>query len=158
MQTKTCSHCARSLSIKEFQLRRDSRDGYAYACKACQAEASAAYRARYASDPEWRAKRRAYNVEYHRRTWEDRREVRNLSRIRAKYGIEPAEYLALLAAHDGKCAICKGGPTRTDRLHVDHDHSSDKVRGLLCDSCNLGLGKFKDDPELLRAALAYLLR
>ena len=64
----------------------------------------------------------------------------------------------MLDAQDYLCAICKGGPDGRGRLHVDHDHESGRVRGLLCSNCNLGLGKFKDDPALVREAARYLLR
>lgn len=57
----------------------------------------------------------------------------------------------------GRCAICST-PFDEDRPHVDHDHESGKVRGLLCSLCNPGLGFFKDDPELLEAAVRYLDR
>jgi len=54
----------------------------------------------------------------------------------------------------GRCRICQielaGG------YHVEHDHETGKVRGLTCGKCNVGLGMFKDDPELLEAAAAYL--
>lgn len=53
----------------------------------------------------------------------------------------------------GKCLICNEIPKR---LVVDHCHTSGKVRGLLCDHCNTGLGRFKDSPELLMAAIRYL--
>lgn len=54
----------------------------------------------------------------------------------------------------GCCAIC-GQPSK---LVVDHCHASGEVRGLLCDDCNVGLGRYDDDPERLLAAAAYLLK
>lgn len=75
------------------------------------------------------------------------------------YGITQSQYDALYEAQRGTCAICFGNGTRSrwGLLYVDHDHRTGVVRGLLCDRCNLGLGKFHDDPGLLRRALAYLL-
>ena len=58
------------------------------------------------------------------------------------------------------CAICHANPAidPTTRLHVDHDHSTGKARGILCQPCNLALGHFQDDPIVITAALEYLLR
>jgi hypothetical protein len=78
--------------------------------------------------------------------------------LKTKYGITEAEFDALLAEQGGGCAIC-GTTTprgRGQRFHVDHCHETGKVRGILCSECNTGLGKFRDDPDLLRRALAYL--
>jgi Recombination endonuclease VII len=61
----------------------------------------------------------------------------------------------MLARQDGKCAICKCEFTHTP--FVDHCHITGKVRRLLCRDCNTGLGRFKDDPHRLLAALQYLL-
>jgi len=67
--------------------------------------------------------------------------------------LEPADYDAMYDAQGGACAVCG----RTDEpLNVDHCHSSLKIRGLLCDRCNRGLGYFADKPELLRNAATYL--
>lgn len=74
------------------------------------------------------------------------------------YGITREQYDAMVEAQEGKCAICRrsewGG--RHNKPHVDHCHETGRVRGLLCDGCNNGLGRFGDDPERLERAAAYL--
>lgn len=60
----------------------------------------------------------------------------------------------LKAAQGGICAVC--GERRA--VHVDHDHDTKRVRGILCELCNGFLGAFNDDPDLLRAAIKYLER
>lgn len=66
-------------------------------------------------------------------------------------GVTDAEYEQLLAWQDGHCALCPNEP-RTRRLHVDHDHRTGKVRGLLCHRCNRNLPTWVDDRWLLRAS------
>jgi hypothetical protein len=75
----------------------------------------------------------------------------NFLRLR-RYGVTQDAYEAMILAQDGNCALCRKGGAR----HLDHDHESKKVRAILCFSCNRGLGKFNDDPALLRKAVAYL--
>lgn len=77
------------------------------------------------------------------------------------YGLTLAEYQAMLARQDGKCAICRrlDAVSGADHsLHVDHDHATGAVRGLLCMLCNRGVGAFRDDPDLITAAADYLIR
>ena len=80
----------------------------------------------------------------------ERRRHRYLSR----YGITLEDYEAMVLGQEGMCGIC--GESGGKDLYVDHDHSTRKVRGLLCHSCNVGLGHFRDRTELLRAAIDYL--
>jgi hypothetical protein len=75
------------------------------------------------------------------------------SRLQRMYGLAPDRYEAMVVAQGGACAICGSVP---ERLTVDHDHGDGHVRGLLCASCNGGIGKLKDDPELLLKAARYL--
>jgi len=65
----------------------------------------------------------------------------------------------MYAKQGGCCAICKHPPTsgRGNTLHVDHDHETGKVRGLLCHSCNTSLGGFRDSQSVLWAAIEYLV-
>jgi hypothetical protein len=78
---------------------------------------------------------------------------------RFKYGLEPEQKAAMLANQNGCCAICgyQFGQEVGD-MHVDHNHLTGNVRGLLCDICNRGLGYFKDNPNRLTAASFYLAR
>jgi hypothetical protein len=76
-----------------------------------------------------------------------------------QYGITLEQYDAMLAAQDYRCALCGLDAWANDagrRLAVDHCHKTGKVRALLCDTCNRGLGHFRDNPTLLQAAINYI--
>jgi hypothetical protein len=78
--------------------------------------------------------------------------------LKHRYGITLDVYKEMLEFQNGVCAICGKPETikRKTRLSVDHCHDTLKVRGLLCDQCNKGLGNFKHNKELLSKALKYL--
>ena len=69
-----------------------------------------------------------------------------------RYDLTPAEVVALVASQDGVCALCWVRQPE----HVDHDHRSGEVRGILCFTCNTGMGNFGDSPARLLAAAGYL--
>ncbi|WP_234040356.1 endonuclease VII domain-containing protein [Micromonospora coerulea] len=72
--------------------------------------------------------------------------------MRRRYGIGEKEFQELLAEQGGVCAICDG----EDPQHLDHDHRTGWVRGILCFNCNGGLGQFRDSPARLARAITYL--
>lgn len=73
------------------------------------------------------------------------------------YGITREEFNKLIELQNNKCAICLvDKPTGKGDWHIDHDHITGKIRGLLCHHCNTGLGLFKDNVELLTKAQSYL--
>lgn len=80
--------------------------------------------------------------------------------IKRRFGLTQQQYEDMVAAQDGKCAICLQNRSvrETFRLGVDHCHSTGAIRGLLCSNCNIGIGHFADSPDLLRAAADYLER
>ena len=100
----------------------------------------------------WRIKARARDpVKYARDLF-----ARNLKRL---YKMTPEQFEAMLAAQDGKCAICGGTPLGTkryQRLFVDHDHETGRIRSLLCHLCNIGIAAFERDPDLVFKAYDYL--
>lgn len=73
-----------------------------------------------------------------------------------KYDLTPEGYTAMLNKQGGACAICRFSCSMGRRLSVDHCHTTGAVRGLLCGGCNVAIGRLKDDPALLKAAIAYL--
>lgn len=73
-----------------------------------------------------------------------------------KFGITRAVLDTLMERQCGGCAIC--GRTPANGLHLDHDHVTGAARGFLCSTCNTGLGKFQDDPKMLRRAITYLTK
>jgi Recombination endonuclease VII len=127
---------------EEYRKRTLAR-GHAY-YQAHKQEIAAQHRQRYATDSEYRAQRREWNA------------YRRSAQIKRCYGISPEQYEALLTRQGGACAICRKRSDET--LVVDHCHRTGEVRGLLCRSCNLALGHFKDDRILMAAAIAYLAR
>jgi hypothetical protein len=88
------------------------------------------------------------------------KEKANATRLKTTYGISMDEYAGMFEAQDGRCKICntKFNMTRFSGASaaVDHCHTTGAVRGLLCNSCNRGVGYFRDNPEFLRAAAKYL--
>lgn len=99
--------------------------------------------------------------QHNRSHYQTNRVANLLAQKRQNYGITETEYLRLLEAQGGLCAICGKPETKTYKgtlglLAVDHNHQTGEVRGLLCSACNVGLGSFRDDRELLEKALNYL--
>ena len=76
-----------------------------------------------------------------------------------KYGITPEQYDEMVLAQGGVCAICKKADQTVawaGRLHIDHCHTTGRVRGLLCSPCNIALGLIRDDPIVLLGMVDYL--
>lgn len=84
---------------------------------------------------------------------------KNKQHIKRSYGLEWEDYVALMDKQKGKCLLCgSDGSGKDSRLVVDHDHDTGEVRGLLCWNCNVGIGLFKEDTELLEKVIKYINR
>lgn len=144
---KQCSRCKESKPRTEFYPdRREGRDLLSH-CKECNREKQRIFRLKHG--PRVRTKEKTI---YADRRWN--------SHLKRKYRIDVNEYKRLLSQQDGACAICKtdapgGGTTR---FHVDHDHATGAVRGLLCTRCNQMIGYGLDNPDILESGAAYLRR
>jgi Recombination endonuclease VII len=123
---KWCADCNSVLPLEQFVRTVASTTGYGSYCKPC-------HNARGKLAKEKVGGSRTYH-------------------LTRRYGITAAEADHMLRNQDGSCAICRAAPA----AHVDHDHATGAVRALLCFNCNGGLGQFKDDPHVLRAAAEYV--
>lgn len=150
---RRCTKCGKYKKLTEFYRQRSKASGYYCQCKLCvskwmhlpenRAKKAASERKRKAKNrKKWNAKARGYYLK---------------SRLK-NYGMGLSEYDHLLNLQNGKCAICgRNKPINGHkRFCLDHDHRTGKLRGLLCIKCNLGMGNFDDNPEIIKAALAYL--
>lgn len=85
--------------------------------------------------------------------------ARRKEKFKARYGITPEQYDQMVKEREGKCDICRRVPTgggAVGTLNVDHDHDTNKIRGLLCWQCNIAIGYLQNDTERLANAIVYL--
>ncbi len=163
---KICRLCGEQKALTAFYASTDMRDGYRGECKQCNLAHQA--RRRHA-DPElrrraveraqaWRRDNPERYADMQREWAESGRKAASMRKahLKRKYGITPDDYERRLQGQGGGCAICGAPPRAGQSLHVDHDHQTGRVRGLLCFNCNAGIGKFIDDPELLHRAGDYV--
>lgn len=136
---KKCSICLEDFeaSLKMFPKAK-TKDGLGTYCRKCNSNKTS----------EWKSNNK------------DREKLnRRKSALKAAYGISVDEYDSILKSQDGGCKLCNRtdtGSKRCNYFHVDHDHATGKVRGLLCNNCNRGIGYLGDSPERLVKAAEYI--
>jgi hypothetical protein len=126
---KRCADCKEVKAYADFPPSKKSRDGRHSHCKVCN----------------------------NRRSRESRERLYGSSRhyhLMHRYGIGADEFDELVKQQGGVCPLCG----RENPEHVDHDHETGKVRGILCFNCNGGLGQFRDSIDALENAVSYLIR
>ncbi len=148
---KTCSKCGEEKPCEEFSFDRRASDGRHGWCHPC---ARTKMKIRYDQDSE---SARASSRRYKQNNPEATKDAFRDYDIKRRFGISSGIYDALLRRVE-RCAICKTEEIPTRGWALDHCHETGKLREFLCPQCNTGLGLFKDDPERLIEAAAYLMR
>jgi hypothetical protein len=140
--TRECSKCGEPYVARRAYKKRPSGNGIGTRGWTAHPTCEQRYQSRYRK--ERLQELRAY-------AWGRR----HLNRFR-KYGLTRDDFMEMMASQWGRCAICCA---ELDwYAHIDHCHHSGRVRGLLCGTCNAGIGSLHDDPALLRQAIGYLER
>jgi DNA repair exonuclease SbcCD ATPase subunit len=162
---RVCTQCHEAKAIEKFAIDNKAKDGLHTWCRACKAasarcwaeqntERRRAYQARrYAENPEaYKKQARLWHRNNHARSLENKRKWKL-----SLHGLNEDQKAAMLHGQGDCCAICKE-PLDMEKARVDHCHTTQAIRGLLCHWCNVGLGHFSDSPTTLRAAADYLER
>ena len=133
-----CSKCGESKAYTEFFKESTSSRGYRYACKKCEAHRFKDYVAQPGIK-------------------ERKAEIKRRNNRKRSYNFPPELFDERFAEQGQVCAICKS-PDAGGRgaFHADHDHQMMEPRGVLCHNCNVGLGNFQDNEEILIAAIEYV--
>lgn len=137
---KICTKCKLILPANKFAFRKD-RNTLASACRLCRNM----QKREYINSLSKTEKALLYRKE----------------QLKKRYNISLEQFEQMLKKQHNKCAICKSNKVNCSiakNMHVDHCHSTGKVRGLLCSTCNRGIGFLKDSPKLLKNAAKYLER
>ena len=136
---KVCIKCEISKPLSDSYKRTDTGK-YRNDCRSCNDNYSLKL---YQTNPKQIANRR-------KASWKHN--------IKRNYGITPEDYYDMLEKQEGKCKICSINIDDIDKhvFNIDHCHTTGKVRGLLCQQCNSGIGMFKDRIDLLVKAIRYL--
>lgn len=142
---KVCTTCKVEKPFTDFYKSKSYKGGYGYRCKPCDTRA-----------------RKDYEARHPQRVKGSHRRANMLN----KYGITLEQYDEMWKNQDGKCAICSvsmvnitidgDSKNKSNTACVDHCHGSGRVRGILCSTCNKGLGLFYDRIDLLENAINYL--
>lgn len=161
---KKCIRCGEFKPLTDYGWHNIAKGQHRNFCKLCQKEWDREYKTGVGKPliEEYREKNKDKMVEYRKLYKLD---PKNKEKMRThgrnatlrQFGITQEDYDELFKKQDGKCVICgveKNGGKQN--FCVDHDHTTGKVRGLLCHNCNLSIGLMKDNPDLLRKAAEYL--
>ena len=166
-ELKKCSRCGFTKRADEFPRNSRANSGYDYTCKQCQK----ARHLKYALNN--KEKMKIHSREYYKKKRagidqskpllpiEERKlrdkEMARWRDMKRKYGISREEFTALWENQNGKCLTCGVELTLTKAGYtIDHDHTTGKVRGLLCRMCNRVIGMLKDSPEIFHSIAGYL--
>jgi cytochrome c553 len=134
--TQQCTRCKQIKPLDEFSKDSRKANGRAGMCKDCHNASAKASK-----------KHTHYKVD---------KEASKFYSIKSRYGLTMQQYQEMVKAQNGRCAICGKIPTKAYGLQVDHDHSSGKVRALLCHACNVTVGFINESPELAMQIAKYL--
>lgn len=146
---KYCGRCKETKPVVEFHNSTKTHDGFNKRCKRCS----------YLDHKSWTENNRGKAADLQKK-WRDANPRRSKDHaIKSRYGLPLGSYENMLINQNGLCAICgTSEPGGRGDFHVDHCHNTNVVRGLLCTRCNVGIGQFLHDENLLAAAINYLSR
>jgi len=141
---KVCGKHGESLDALMFYTNKASKDGLMWLCKECAKQAT--------NTPKFK-------------TWAKKYRLKNSIRLSAttfnyklksQYGLSRDQYELMIKNQNNRCIICGNPFTTPKHTHIDHDHKTGSVRGVLCSNCNTGIGFFRENIDIMISAIKYL--
>ena len=148
---KSCTVCKSAKSLSSFYVDKQNKDGRGAMCKGCAKVKQAVYYRKNRKEIIDRTTAYQKNHPDQSRMFWQRHQGH-------RYGVSKMEYDVLFKCGAGQCWICHCEPDPKRRLAIDHNHTTGVVRGLLCRTCNFGIGSLKDNAALCESAASYLRR
>jgi hypothetical protein len=128
---KKCTKCGVEKPLSSYHKQKLGKNGLRADCKTCSLQS---------------------NKNWAKQNWEKRRNIN----LKCYYGFDFLQFKQMKDEQNNKCAICDIVFENEKHTHLDHDHATNKIRGILCNHCNRGLGAFKDSIQLLTKAIEYI--
>jgi DNA repair exonuclease SbcCD ATPase subunit len=148
--TKTCTACKEDKPVEAFSRSSRNKSGRQSRCKDC-------FNKWYEANKNGVLARARYARDLAAKNSDEGRMKQRAARFKRLYGMTLEEYAVMVEAQEFKCAVCgRHHDDERNGLVVDHDHITGKIRALLCDRCNVGIGNLGDDPDRLIRAAEYL--
>jgi hypothetical protein len=158
---KKCIKCGVQKPLSDFHKKKDNKDGLQNACKHCRVfENKHQYTKNKQKRLIWQKdyyQNNSKTIKQYGKNWRksNKNHSANYDLIR-KYGITFEQKLEMVKIQNNKCAICENYFKNTRSAHVDHCHTTGKIRSILCSKCNTGLGLFRESQLYLKSAQKYL--
>ena len=151
---KQCTKCLEFKTLDSFHNDKHKKDKLHTQCKLCH---SIRNKSKRKTDLAWREVQLNKAKEYRNKYPEKNKESIRNATLKAKYGMTSAQYNELFASQGYKCAVCGCNKNQgRGKMPVDHCHATGKVRAILCQSCNVTLGKVGENEEILLSLITYL--
>ena len=125
-------------------------------CPAIRAKNTKGLLLRWEGKPKTKQEKLDYQKKWSKENPHRRKIILRRSRLKSRYGLNEDQFEAMRIFQDNCCACCGNKFKGKRPIHIDHCHKTGKVRGLLCNNCNAGLGLFHDNIEILQKAIDYL--
>lgn len=172
METKICTVCELKKPVSDFYKRGNNKLKYRSECKECSLKQRKKYNIGHKKEASEYHKsygiknrkklnkyRRDYNAKNpnkmneYRKKYRENNDTDRMAEIKRKYGLSKEGYYYMLDIQDNKCKICG---KEMEKICIDHNHITGKIRGLLCNNCNLGIGNLQENPFILIKTVEYL--
>ena len=168
MRIKKCTQCNIEKAISEFHKHKNRKDGFCECCKECSLKKHKLYYIKNKDELVIKVKKYYQNHKKEKKEYDKIYQIKNEAKrseqkkwyhLKKTYKITERQYNDMFNKQSGYCAICGTHQSKLNHtLHIDHNHKTKKIRGLLCYKCNHALGLINESPKLCDKLKQYIIK